>query len=72
MADSVLPAWASSGLSTISNFVSNAVSWLSGLISKIFETNAALNSVGRENEEDGSKSAVSTPKRMENAGFQQF
>lgn len=63
MADSVLPAWASSGLSTISNFVSNAVSWLSGLISKIFETNAALNSVGRENEEDGSKSAVSTPKK---------
>lgn len=32
----------SSGLATISNFVSSAVSWLSGLIAKIFETNEAF------------------------------
>ena len=45
MADRVLPDWASSGLLTISSFVDKAVSWLTSLIAKIIETNAALGSV---------------------------
>lgn len=45
MADRVLPDWASSGLSTMSSFVDKAVSWLTSLIAKITETNAALGSV---------------------------
>ncbi|WP_416182015.1 tape measure protein [Acidaminococcus timonensis] len=48
MADSILPSWASSGLSTIANFVSEAISWLSSLIQKILETNNALGSMGGE------------------------
>lgn len=51
MADSVLPDWAYSGISVISNFVEKAVSWLSGLIAKITETNAALGSVGGSSED---------------------
>lgn len=62
MADSILPAWASSGLATISNFVSSAVSWLSGLIAKIFETNEALNDVGGDTAE-GDGSTTATPKK---------
>ena len=62
MAESVLPDWASSGLSTISNFVSNAISWLSGLIAKITETNTALGSVGdAEGGADSTDSEDETP-----------
>lgn len=61
MADSVLPAWAASGLSTISSFVNSAVSWLTSLISKIFETNAALNSVGGETSEGSASTAGTSP-----------
>lgn len=46
MANSVLPSWASSSLSTIASFVSKAIGWLSSLIEKITETNAALGGVG--------------------------
>ena len=53
MADSILPSWASSGLSTIANFVSEAISWLSSLIQKIVETNNALGSMGGEGGGDG-------------------
>lgn len=63
IASSVLPAWASSGLATISNFVSGATGWLSGLIAKIFETNAALNSVEVDNTEGAASSGKSTPKK---------
>ena len=72
MADSVLPAWASSGLATISNFVSSAISWLSSLISKIFETNAALNSVGGDNSEDGANSSPVPKKEWKMPDFSNF
>ena len=42
MADNILPEWASSGLSTIGNFVDTAVGWLGGLINAITDTNKAL------------------------------
>ena len=48
MADNILPAWASKGLGVISDFVGKAVSWLTGLIAKITETNEALDGVGSE------------------------
>ena len=72
MADSVLPAWASSGLSTISNFVNSATGWLSGLISKIFETNAALNNVGEGNSEDGANSDSAPKKELKRPDFSNF
>lgn len=72
MADSVLPAWASSGLSTISNFVNSATGWLSGLISKIFETNAALNNVGEGNSEDGANSDSAPKKELKKPDFSNF
>ena len=53
MAGSILPSWASSSLSTIANFVSEAISWLSSLIQKILETNNALGSMGGEGGGDG-------------------
>lgn len=53
MANSVLPSWASSALSTIAGFVSKAISWLSSLIEKITETNAALGGVGGGGGEEG-------------------
>lgn len=53
MAGSILPSWASSGLSTIANFVSEAISWLSSLIQKILETNNALGSMGGESSGGG-------------------
>ena len=46
IADNILPAWASNGLKTISDFVGKAVSWLNKLIDKIFETNNALGKTG--------------------------
>ena len=57
MAGSILPSWASSGLSTIANFVSEAISWLSSLIQKILETNSALGSMGGESSGGGSAPA---------------
>ena len=72
MADSVLPAWASSGLSPISNFVNSATGWLSGLISKIFETNAALNNVGEGNSEDGANSDSAPKKELKKPDFSNF
>ncbi len=57
MAGSILPSWASSGLSTIANFVSEAISWLSSLIQKILETNDALGSMGGESSGGGSAPA---------------
>lgn len=57
MADSILPSWASSGLSTLANFVSEAISWLSSLIQKILETNNALGSMGGEGGGGGSATA---------------
>lgn len=65
MADSVLPSWASSGLSTIANFVSEAISWLSSLIQKIVETNNALGSMGGEGGGDGGGGGGSTPAKRE-------
>ena len=53
MANSVLPSWASSALSTIAGFVSKAIGWLSSLIEKITETNAALGGVGGGGGEEG-------------------
>lgn len=53
MAESILPSWASSGLSTIANFVSEAINWLSSLIQKILETNDALGSMGGEGGGEG-------------------
>lgn len=53
MANSVLPSWASSALSTIAGFVSKAIGWLSSLIKKITETNAALGGVGGGGGEEG-------------------
>lgn len=64
MADSVLPAWASKGLGTISNFVNNAVSWLGGLIAKITETNEALGSVGGDTA-DGKTASVQSASKTE-------
>jgi tape measure domain-containing protein len=61
MADSILPSWASSGLSTIANFVSEAISWLSSLIQKIVETNNALGSMGG----DGGGGGGSAPAKRE-------
>lgn len=46
MADNILPEWASSGLSTIGNFVDTAVGWLGGLINAITDTNNALGKTG--------------------------
>lgn len=63
MADSILPSWASSGLSTIANFVSEAISWLSSLIQKIVETNNALGSMGGEGGGDGSGGGSAPSKR---------
>lgn len=53
MANSVLPSWTSSALSTIAGFVSKAIGWLSSLIKKITETNAALGGVGGGGGEEG-------------------
>jgi len=63
MADSILPSWASSGLSTIANFVSEAINWLSSLIQKILETNNALGSMGGEGGGDGGGGGSATDKR---------
>lgn len=63
MADSILPSWASSGLSTIANFVSEAISWLSSLIQKIVETNNALGSMGGEGGGDGGGGGSAPAKR---------
>ena len=63
MADSILPSWASSGLSTIANFVSEAIRWLSSLIQKILETNNALGSMGGEGSGDGGGAGSATAKR---------
>lgn len=65
MADSVLPSWASSGLSTIANFVSEAISWLSSLIQKIVETNNALGSMGGEGGGEGGGGGGSAPAKRE-------
>lgn len=65
MAGSILPSWASSGLSTIANFVSEAISWLSSLIQKIVETNNALGSMGGEGGGDGGGGGGSTPAKRE-------
>ena len=65
MADSILPSWASSGLSTIANFVSEAISWLSSLIQKIVETNNALGSMGGEGGGDGGGGGDSAPAKRE-------
>lgn len=65
MADSILPSWASSGLSTIANFVSEAISWLSSLIQKIVETNNALSSMGGEGGGDGGGGGGSAPAKRE-------
>lgn len=65
MADSILPSWASSGLSTIANFVSEAISWLSSLIQKIVETNNALGSMGGEGGGDGGGGGGSAPAKRE-------
>lgn len=46
MANSVLPDWANNGLKVISGFVDKAATWLSQLIGKVDETNAALGSAG--------------------------
>ncbi len=63
MANSILPSWASSGLSTIANFVSEAISWLSSLIQKIVETNNALGSMGGEGGGDGGGGGSAPAKR---------
>lgn len=63
MAGSILPSWASSGLSTIANFVSEAISWLSSLIQKIVETNNALGSMGGEGGGDGGGGGSAPAKR---------
>lgn len=63
MADSILPSWASSGLSTIANFVSEAINWLSSLIQKILETNDALGSMGGEGGGEGGGAGSATAKR---------
>lgn len=65
MADSILPSWASSGLSTIANFVSEAISWLSSLIQKIVETNNALGFMGGEGGGDGGGGGGNTPAKRE-------
>lgn len=65
MAGSILPSWASSGLSTIANFVSEAISWLSSLIQKIVETNNALGSMGGEGGGDGGGGGGSAPAKRE-------
>ena len=64
MAGSILPSWASSALSTIANFVSEAISWLSSLIQKILETNNALGSMGGESGGEGGGGS-STPAKRE-------
>lgn len=68
LADEVLPAFVSNGLRRIANFVSTAIGWLNNLISKIFETKAALGSA------DGKKSpqASKTPKKLEIPKYEQF
>lgn len=65
MAGSILPSWASSGLSTIANFVSEAIRWLSSLIQKIVETDNALGSMGGEGGGDGGGGGGSTPAKRE-------
>lgn len=65
MAGSILPSWASSGLSTIANFVSEAISWLSSLIQKILETNNALGSMGGEGGGEGGGGGGSAPAKRE-------
>lgn len=64
MANSVLPDWASNGLSVISNFVNTAISWLSDLISKITETNNALGGVGTDSG-GGSDAKENAPEKPE-------
>lgn len=63
MAGSILPSWTSSALSTIANFVSEAISWLSSLIQKIVETNNALGSMGGEGGGDGGGGGSAPAKR---------
>lgn len=67
MADNILPEWASSGLSTIGNFVDTAVGWLGGLINAITDTNNALGKTGSAgdskklfNEDNETKKEVKT------------
>lgn len=74
MAESVLPDWASKGLGTISNFVDKAISWLSGLIAKITETNEALGSVGGESGGDtsGESESKSTTPKWQAPDFSNF
>lgn len=77
MADSILPEWAKSSLSTISDFVGKAVGWLNSLISKITDTNNALGAVNGAGE---SKKAMNgedaAPEKEEETfkvpGYEQF
>lgn len=60
MANSVLPDWANNGLKVISGFVDKAATWLSQLIGKVDETNAALGSAGGTGQKETAK--PETPK----------
>lgn len=72
MAGSILPAWATKGLGVISNFVDKATSYLSGLIAKITETNAALGSVGGEDEAKNADGNSGETKKWQMPDFAQF
>lgn len=60
MANSVLPDWANNGIKVISGFVEKAATWLSQLIGKVDETNAALGSAGGTEQKETAK--PETPK----------
>ena len=61
-------------MGTISNFVDKAISWLSGLIAKITETNEALGSVGGESGGDtsGESESKSTTPKWQAPDFSNF
>lgn len=75
MSDNILPEWASSGLSTISNFVDTAIGWLGGLINAITDTNNALGKTGSAGDSKklfNSDSGGETKEEVKTPDYEQF
>lgn len=74
MVSSVLPSWVSSGIDSISEFVGTAVGLLDSLISKITDTNKALNSVGESKKafNGDSEKTTTKPEKTELPDYSQF
>lgn len=73
MVSSVLPSWVSSGIDSISEFVGTAVGLLDSLISKITDTNKALNSVGESKKAfNGDSEKTTKQQKTELPDYSQF